>query len=227
MIKAVIFDLDNTLLDFVKMKQQAVKAALRAMVEAGLDLDLKESFEDIFQIYRDLGWEHQQVFDLFLKAKTGEVNNKYLAAAVVAYRRNREARLITYPNVNRTLIQLLKMSIKLAVVSDAPGREAWLRIYYLNLHHFFDQVVTHDDTGARKPSPKPFQLAMEKLDVQPDEVLMVGDWPERDMVGAQQLGIKSIYARYGDFFGPSADSGADWDVNDIYELIGIIHDING
>ena len=40
MIKAIIFDLDNTLLDFVKMKQFAVKAAITAMIEAGLDVDL-------------------------------------------------------------------------------------------------------------------------------------------------------------------------------------------
>ena len=39
MIKAIIFDLDNTLLDFVKMKQFAVKAAITAMIEAGLDVD--------------------------------------------------------------------------------------------------------------------------------------------------------------------------------------------
>ena len=40
MIKAVIFDLDNTLLDFMKMKEYAVKAAIAGMIEAGLDLSL-------------------------------------------------------------------------------------------------------------------------------------------------------------------------------------------
>ena len=44
MIKAVIFDLDNTLLDFMKMKEYAVKAAIAGMIEAGLDIDSDESY---------------------------------------------------------------------------------------------------------------------------------------------------------------------------------------
>ena len=47
MIKAIIFDLDNTLLDFVKMKQFSVKAAITAMNEAGLEVDEKKAYEDI------------------------------------------------------------------------------------------------------------------------------------------------------------------------------------
>ena len=47
MIRAIIFDLDNTLLDFVKMKQFAVKAAITAMIEAGLNVDEEKAYQDI------------------------------------------------------------------------------------------------------------------------------------------------------------------------------------
>ena len=117
------------------------------------------------------------------------------------------------------------MGIKLAVVSDAPSREAWMRLYYLNLHHVFDPVLTFDDTGVRKPSPKPFQMALDYLKVKPEEALMIGDWPERDVVGAKQIGIKTIFARYGDTFG-TLDSGADWDINDIYEVVDIVKELS-
>ena len=225
MIKAVIFDLDNTLLDFMKMKEYAVKAAIAGMIEAGLDIDSDESYETIIGIYEDEGWENQQVFNKFLNKTIGEVNNKYLAAGIVAYRRAREANLLLYPNVNHTLVELIKMSVKLAVVSDAPSREAWMRIYYLNLHHHFDVVLTFDDTNARKPSPIPFEMALSKLHIDPEEALMVGDWPERDVVGANKLGIRTIFARYGDAFG-TVDSGADWDINDVYEIVGIVNELN-
>ena len=225
MIKAIIFDLDNTLLDFVKMKQFAVKASITAMNEAGLDVDEENGYNDIMDLYMTTGWENQLVFDDYLKQTKGEVRNKILDAGVVAYRRAREATLLVYPNVNKTLIELLKKQIRLAVVSDAPSREAWMRLYYLNLHHVFDPVLTFDDTGARKPSPKPFKLALEKMNVAPEEVLMIGDWPDRDVVGAKQIGMKTIFARYGDTFG-TKDSGADWDVNDIYEVVGIIKELN-
>ena len=100
---------------------------------------------------------------IILNQTKGKVSNKILAAGVVAYRRAREATLLVYPNVNKTIIELLKKQIRLAVVSDAPSREAWMRLYYLNLHHVFDPVLTFDDTGVSKPSPKPFKLALEKM----------------------------------------------------------------
>ena len=225
MIKAIIFDLDNTLLDFVKMKEFSVKAAITAMNEAGLEVDEKKAYEDIFDLYIERGWENQQVFDDYLNQTVGEVSNKILAAGIVSYRRAREATLLVYPNVNKTIIQLIKMGINLAVVSDAPSREAWMRLYYLNLHHVFDPVLTFDDTGVRKPSPKPFQMALDYLKIKPNEAIMIGDWPERDVVGAKEIGMKTIFARYGDTFG-TVDSGADWDVNNVYEVVNIIKELN-
>ena len=224
-IKGVVFDLDNTLLDFMKMKQVAVKSAIRGMIEAGLEIDEKKSFEDIITLYEKIGWENQKVFDVFLENSIGHVDNKFLAAGVVAYRRAREANLLAYPNVNKTLIELTKLGMKLAVVSDAPSREAWMRIYYLNLHHFFDVVVTFDDSGERKPSAIPFEMALKKLDLKPYSSLMIGDWPERDVVGAKKIGMRTAFASYGDTFGTKV-SGADWDIKDISELTYIIKRTN-
>ena len=225
LIKGVIFDLDNTLLDFMKMKEVAVKSAIRAMIEAGLEIDEKESYSDIVSIYEEFGWENQKVFDVFLNKMIGYVDNKFLAAGIVAYRRAREANLLAYPNVNRTLVSLTKLGIKLAVVSDAPSREAWMRIYYLNLYHFFDAVITFDDSGERKPSSRPFEMALNKLKLEAEDSLMIGDWPERDVVGAKQIGMRTAFAEYGDTFG-TKNSGADWDIQDISEIITIIKKIN-
>jgi putative hydrolase of the HAD superfamily len=225
MIKGVVFDLDNTLLDFMKMKEFAVKAAIKGMIEAGLKVNEDKSYIEINSIYEEFGWENQKVFDVFLEKSIGHVDNKFLAAGIVAYRRAREANLMAYPNVNKTLLALSKSGIKLGVVSDAPSREAWMRIYYLNLYHYFDVVITFDDSGERKPSPIPFQLALDGMGLRPEETIMIGDWPERDVVGAQQIGMKTAFARYGDTFG-TVNSGADWDLNDIYQLVNIINEHN-
>jgi len=225
-IKGVVFDLDNTLLDFMQMKEFAVKAAVKGMIEAGLLVDEDQSYREIIAIYEEFGWENQQVFDVFIEKQVGYVEHKFLAAGIVAYRRAREANLMAYPNVNKTLMTLTKAGIKLGVVSDAPSREAWLRIYYLNLYHFFDVVITFDDSGERKPSAVPFKMSLEALQLEPKETIMVGDWPERDVVGAQQIGMKTAFARYGDTFG-TVNSGADWDLVDIYQLVMIINEYNG
>ena len=221
MIKAVIFDLDNTLVDFMSMKQQAVAAAINSMIDAGLGLTPAEARDRIDAIYQERGIEFQKVFDQLLYDIFQKVDYKILSAGVIAYRRAREAALVPYPHVNMTLVAILKRGIKLAVVSDAPSREACLRLCYLDFHHLFDHVITFDDTGERKPSPVPFRRALELLQVKPHEAIMVGDWAERDVVGAANLGITTAFARYGDTFG-TTESHADYDLGDVSELLQVI-----
>ena len=221
MIKAVIFDLDNTLVDFMAMKRQAIGAAINAMIDAGLNLTREEVQQRIDRIYLEKGMEFQSVFDQLLYEEFQKVNYKILSSGVIAYRQAREAALFPYPHVYTTLINLLKMGLKLGVVSDAPAKEAWLRLTYLNLHHIFDHIVTFEDTGKRKPDPAPFEKILSLLQVQPNEALMIGDWAERDMVGASKVGMKTVFARYGDTFG-TVETNADYEVNDIAELVEII-----
>jgi putative hydrolase of the HAD superfamily len=113
----------------------------------------------------------------------------------------------------------------MGILSDAPTKEAWLRLAYLNFHQIVDAVVTFDDTGVRKPDPAPFRLILEKLQVSPEEAIMVGDWAERDILGASQVGMKTAFARYGDTFNTESHN-ADYELNDISELIEIINKEN-
>lgn len=226
MIKAVIFDLDNTLVDFVRMKEQSIMAAIDAMIDAGLKMDKEVAKNKLYAIYDREGIEYQRVFDRFFEEEFGGVNPKMHAAGIVAYRRAREAALVLYPHTNLALMELAKRGLKLAVVSDAPRLQAWLRLCYLGLQHMFDHVVTFEDTGERKPSPAPFLRILNLLQINPEEALMVGDWAERDITGAAKIGIKTVFARYGDTFG-TKDSGAEYEVNDIIELIDIIERENG
>ncbi len=225
MIKAIVFDLDNTLVDFMAMKRQAIGAAINAMIDAGLKLTREEIQVRIDKIYKDNGIEFQNVFDQLLYDEFQKVDYKILSAGVIAYRRAREAALFPYPHVYKTLMELVKMGLKLGVVSDAPAKEAWLRLSYLNLHHNFDHVVTFEDTGIRKPDPAPFVKILSLLGVKPYEALMIGDWAERDMVGAAKVGMKTVFARYGDTFG-TVETNADYEVNDIAELIDIVMNEN-
>lgn len=226
MIRLIIFDLDNTLTDFVWMKDQAIDAAIKSMIDAGLDFPRDRIRKEIYRIYDVEGIEYQKVFNRLLVDLIGHVDYRILAAGIVGYRKAREAALVVYPHVNRTLLALLKRGLRLAVISDAPRQEAWLRLCYLGLQHIFDTVVAYEDTGERKPSPVPFRVVLERLGVAPEEALMIGDWPERDIVGAAELGIRTVFARYGDTFG-TKESGADYDIDDIYRLVEIVDGING
>mgnify|MGYP003681883291 CR=1 FL=1 len=225
MIKAVVFDVDNTLVDFLKMKYAAVDAAIEAMIDAGLSINANKARERIFRIYDEKGIEFQQVFDEFLAGVLDRIDYRILANGILAYRRGREGVLVAYPHVNMALMKLVRMGLKLGVVSDAPKLQAWMRLCSLGIDNFFDAVVTFDDTMKRKPAPEPFEKALEMLEVEAKEAVMVGDWAERDITGAKEIGMYTVFARYGNTFG-TEHSGADLEINDILELVPFIERLN-
>ena len=225
MIKAIIFDLDNTLLDFMKMKSSSINAAVLGMISAGMQIVKEKSIKEIYNIYDTKGYEHQEVLNEFIVNNIGQINYKYLAAGIVEYKKAKEKSLNLYDDVIPTLDMLISMNLKLGIVSDAPSREAWVRLYTLKLHDKFKEVVTFNDTGLYKPAKEPFIRIADKLNVELSECMMVGDWPDRDIKGANQVGMKTAFAKYGSTENIS-NSGADYDLKSISELVEIIKNYN-
>jgi putative hydrolase of the HAD superfamily len=94
MIKLIIFDLDNTLTDFMRMKGASIDAAVRSMIDAGLDFPEEKIRSEIDRIYDEEGIEYQRVFNKLLEDLIGEVDYRILAAGIVGYRKAREAALV-------------------------------------------------------------------------------------------------------------------------------------
>lgn len=220
MIKSVIFDLDNTLIDFMAMKKISCDAAVSAMIGAGLNANKDRAMKELFALYDKYGLEKKTIFQKFLKKVAKKIDYEVLASGIVAYRRVRSGFLEPYPHVSEVLFELKQRGIKLAIVSDAPRLKAWIRLVSMKINHLFDVVVTFDDTKKMKPSAVPFQFAFKKLNLKPHECLMVGDRPERDIKGAKKLGMVTCFAKYGN---PKAKgSNADYEINDIKELLEIV-----
>lgn len=217
MIKAVLFDLDNTLIDFLKMKKMCVEAASAAMVDAGLKMSREDVEKELFKVYDKYGIEYEKVFQKFLKTK-GQIDYKLLASAIVAYRKVKESFLQPYPGVERTLLTLKQKGFKLGIVTDAPKLNAWLRLVSLKIPEFFDVVVCSGKN--HKPSSLPFKKALKQLNVRPEEALMVGDWPERDILGAKKVGMKTCFAKYG--CTKKVKSGADYEIEKFEDFLKII-----
>ena len=215
MIKAIIFDLDNTLIDFMRFKTMSCEAAIDAMIDAGLDMPKKKALKTLYEIYYKEGLEDPHIFEKFLKKVTGKVDYKKLAYAIVAYRNARTGFLTPYPGTRSTLSSLKQKGLKLAIVSDAPKLKAWIRLANMKIDDYFDVVVALEDTGRTKPSRLPFRAALRDLKVRPEECLMVGDRPDRDIKGARALGMKTCFARYGNAKGKGK---WDFEITDIRDL---------
>src|SRR5689334_19176119 len=76
MIAGVIFDFDNTLMDFMKMKRAAVEAAVDSMIDAGLPYKKTEMIEKIYKVYWQEGIEDQFIFDKVLMSEFGKIDYK-------------------------------------------------------------------------------------------------------------------------------------------------------
>src|SRR3989338_4128680 len=106
MIKGIIFDLDNTLIDFLKMKRMSCEAAITSMIDAGLEIDKEKALSVLFKIYDKFGMEDPKVFQKFLERMLGDIDYKILASGIVAYRKVRSGFLEPYPHVIDTLLKL-------------------------------------------------------------------------------------------------------------------------
>ncbi|MEM4255110.1 MAG: HAD-IA family hydrolase [Candidatus Norongarragalinales archaeon] len=197
-LKAALLDLDDTLVDFLKMKRNSVMAAAKAMRAAGLKMSEQEAFEKIFAIYEKHGWEDQKAFQRLLHKTSGKIDYKILAHGILAYRKEKTARLALHDSVKETLNALKAKGLKLGIVTDAPKLQAYTRLVALGIEDYFDAVVCFEDTRAYKPSELPFKKALSQLGLKPQEVLFVGDWLDRDIIGAGKVGMKTAWAKYGD-----------------------------
>lgn len=222
MIKGILFDLDNTLIDFMTMKKKSCEAAVSAMIGAGVELEKEDALRVLFELYDEHGWEYSLIFQRFLEKIKKRIDYKILAAGVIAYRKAQQAFMQPYAGVVPTLLKLKQKGIKLAIVTDAPRLKAWMRLTELGLHDFFDVVVAYGDVRERKPSKLPFLRALKLLELDAVDVLMVGDWPERDIVGARAVRIQTCFARYGYTGKEGRTVKAQYTIDQIEELVGIV-----
>ncbi|MBI2577123.1 HAD-IIIA family hydrolase, partial [Candidatus Woesearchaeota archaeon] len=164
--------------------------------------------------------EDHEIFQKFLKRETGQVDVRVLANAIVAYRNVRSGLLAPFPHTEQVLLKLKGKGLKLGIVTDAPRLKAWIRLMAMRIGHFFDVVVAFEDTNELKPHHLPFQAALKQLQVSPEECLMVGDMPHRDIVGAKKMGMATCFAKYGNSTLKQVE--ADFIINDIKELLDVV-----
>jgi len=200
MIRAVAFDLDNTLINFMSFKRKSALAAARAMVRNGLKGSPGKIAKELFGVYDEYGIEYQKTFSTYLwKGGMRDFNEfeKIQQAAIVAYLDCKFHVLRPYRGVVPVLKRLRRKGMKICLVTDATRKNAWRRLAVSGLQDLFDSVVTHDDTGEFKPHPSPFKILLKKTKLRPEQIIFVGDNPHRDILGAKKMGMHTALADYG------------------------------
>ena len=127
-----------------------------------------------------------------------------------------------YPEVISVLNSLKSIGVRMGVVSNTtnPRFMKENEMQAVGLVPFFDFAIYSSDTPYRKPHPSIFQLAIESLKMKPEEILFVGDNISLDIVGAQNVGMKSAWINRGRK-NNSIDGEPDYELHSLTDLLRI------
>jgi putative hydrolase of the HAD superfamily len=127
------------------------------------------------------------------------------------------------------VLRRLSKSYKIGLISDtetSSEKTVRMALRTLGVETYFTAIVTSIDIGIKKPDKLIFNAALKKLDVVPQETIMVGNDPVSDIAGAKQLGITTILYRSSKYFYSGADAEADYSIDNLEQVVGIIASIN-
>ena len=188
MIKAILFDLDNTLID----RQRAFKEMLIRVFhnyykdEEYINLLVKDAllFDDNGKIER---------IDSFAKL-INKYEIKEFTAKELSSNWSKESGITVYlfDDVLNTL-KKLKEKYKLAVVTNGDYASQKRKLDNINIYDLLDYTLISSEINIRKPDPRIFKYACKQMNLQEKECIYVGDSYSRDIEGALNAGLNAIY----------------------------------
>jgi putative hydrolase of the HAD superfamily len=217
-ISAVAFDLDGTLyptyrlnirlLPFLCRHGRLIAALGKARAIIRHEQELSPSF-----IMPDFHRYQAQVTASLLHAHTEEIMEKIDNLIYRGWERH-FSKIKLYPHARELLAELRAARLKLGLLSDFPPK---IKLEKLNLADCWDVVLCSEDTGAIKPSIRPFVELAKTLKCTPDQILYVGNSRRYDMAGAGRAGMKTALL-VGRFAGKKRKTGADFTFHDYRQL---------
>jgi putative hydrolase of the HAD superfamily len=215
--KALVFDLDGTLLD----QEGAERDALQELYERDLKLENKPSYhaflrdwrnvaDDYLQRFLDnkMGFDDQRIlrFQALYKKYGHECPRETAAALHQAYagyyRRRWRAFEDTVP-----ALQALAKTYTLAMITNGDGAQQRAKLETTQLAGFFKDVLVSGDVKVRKPDPAIFRLSEQNLGLGPSELVYVGDRPDVDVAGAKAAGWTAVWLDRKGMPGTPAEPG--------------------
>ena len=211
MKKAVLFDIDGTILDAWDFIFDAVRCAVTAH---GFPYPEEKNFK------RALGKPLAEAYKLLLP----DVDELTVEKIKVAHQKfqNENFHLIKpFPKTKETLQDLKKSGFLIAAVSNRKRESLKRSLEYTEMLDYFDVIVGPDDVKNPKPHKEHLLFALEKLKVNPANSWIVGDTPH-DILAGKNAKVKTVGVTYGFIGKKIAKSKPDFLIDDIAELVKIL-----
>jgi putative hydrolase of the HAD superfamily len=212
MIKAVIFDLDGTLLN----RDESVKRFINNQYERlnqWVSHIPKEKYTIRFIELDNRGyvWKDQVYQQLTQELNiTGITSEDLLQDYISEFKNN----CVPFANLTQMLEQLKSSNLLLGMITNGFGQFQMDNIKALGIEKHFNVILVSEWEGIKKPDPQIFKRALEKLNVSPKQSIFVGDHPKNDVKAAQNVGMKGIWKK--DFQWENVE--ADFIIDDLAEL---------
>ena len=218
MIRAVLLDMDGTVLDTERINKICWQ---KAMAETGYHFEEK--------VYFDLvGLNHKSITQYFMDnfGFTLEQFEKMKDDACDYSRAYKARHGVPIKQGFLELSDYLRqLNIKTAAVTSSTCLEAQHNFQGAGIEDRFDLIIGGDSVTAGKPSPEPYQKAAQELGLQPSECLAAED-SANGIRSAHSAGIKCVYIKDIADITEEAKALADYEANSLDELIKIIGDLN-
>jgi len=228
-IKSVLFNIDNTLYNASLQIENARLNAIRAMIEAGLPVDIENGYRILKKVVEEYGEDYPNHFNKLLEKMGLKWNPHVIAAGVVAFRETNLAFLKPYPDTIKTLLKLRESGYKLGVISDGRIIKQWQKLIQLRIQHFFDTVVISEEYECKKLTSKLFDVCLYAMNTKAEEAIFIGDDIETDIKSANESNVTSIRIRKGEsrLIEPKTKrSKAKYEItklSEIFELLDLIN----
>lgn len=175
--KAVIFDLDDTLIS----EKVYIRSGYRA-VSRFLESELPDIWEDIYaRLLRLFDESSQNVFNRLLETYHVTYDQEDILELVKVYREH-IPEITFHEDVMETLLKLRENKVLLGILSDGYTITQRNKLKVLNAESLFDKVILTDELGREfwKPDPRPFQMFSDAFSLPFEKMMYVGDNPEKD-----------------------------------------------
>ncbi len=197
-LKAILFDLDNTLYPEEEFVISGLRAAAQCLANH-FHLDAETLLDKMLQTLRAHG--RGKVFDILLQELAIDPA-AWLPTLLLVYRSHRP--VLSLSSQTAAILRSLKdRGLRLGLVTDGLASAQRRKIDALGLDAYMDAIVCTGELGKAfaKPSPIPFKVALTLLDVETKDAAYVADDIGKDFAGPNQLGMKSVQVRTGGLLG--------------------------
>lgn len=220
MIKAAIFDLDGTLLNRDESVEKFIDGQYDRLHKL-LGHIPKEKYVSRFIGLDNRGyvWKDKVYQQLVNEFDIVDITWEEL---LQDYIREFKNNCIPFPNLIRMLEELKSNHLLLGMITNGYGQFQMDNIMALGIEKYFDVILVSEWEGFKKPDPRIFNKALEKLNISAYESIFMGDHPENDVIGAKKVGLKGIWKK--DFQWNNVE--ADYIVDDLMELPPIIEKLS-